>query len=223
MSLPDHRCALDPQHEPHRSSLPQIALAWLVFLLPTSSVWAQSDIPRFDLGGQFTFVRYISKVSVTSQQGGFGTSFSWNAKRYFSLDASFNYLPDHKGSFTLIDSYQGGSLLQAFFGVKVGLRKKRFGLFGRARPGLVSFSKTVTTASVMPLTLATNRLTEPAADFGLTAEYYVSRQVALRYDVGDTAFFYRRRDIPVPGSANEILPALTSNAFQLSIGIVLRF
>jgi len=214
---------LAPQTKPRRDLFPSIAVACLLFCLRTSTVWAQSDVPRFDLGGQFTFVRYNSVVSPMSQQAGFGTTFSWNAKPYFSLDASLNYFPYHKGSFTVIDTYQGGSLLQAFFGVKAGLRKQRFGLFGRARPGLVSFSKTVTITSRMPLTIATNRLTEPAADFGLTAEYYAARHIALRYDLGDTAFFYRRRVHPIPGSPNEILPAVTSNNFQLSVAVVLRF
>lgn len=89
-------------------------------------------------------------------------------------------------------------MLQGQFGIKAGKRFRRFGFFGKARPGFVSFGRSVKLVRTMPSTFSgfpfiagvfeTGRRTFFANDFGGVIEFYPARRFSLRIDVQDTSF-----------------------------------
>ena len=63
--------------------------------------------------------------------------------------------------------------ISALFGTKAGLRRDRFGVFGKSRVGLWHWTRSYF-----------------AIDAGGVLEYYPSSHTAVRMDVGDTIIFY---------------------------------
>jgi hypothetical protein len=98
------------------------------------------------------------------------------------------------------------------FGVKYGLRSEKFGIFSKLRPGFVRFSEGT------PIFLGSSSDTEFALDFGGVFEVYASRNVALRFDVGDTIIRFSNPNLLGVGAD----PAYRHN-LQLSTGVAFRF
>jgi hypothetical protein len=124
------------------------------------------------------------------------------------------------------------------FGVKIGKRYKRFGIFAKARPGLISFSQgrveLTPTGSTDPFTafdVRVKRLTHFALDLGGVLEFYPSRRVFTRIDIGDTIIRYNQTTIntftgPVGGPFTPLsfpIPGDTTHNFQFSAGVGFRF
>src|SRR5205823_4151411 len=106
-------------------------------------------------------------------------------------EAQFDYFPksdtERIGSFTLTDF---GSKVVGVFGVKVGARKKNFGVFGKARPGFIHFSVVPGFACVVFPGPISGLCPQPAKtnfafDVGGVVEYYPSKRAVLRFDAGD--------------------------------------
>ena len=105
--------------------------------------------------------------------------------------------------------------MQGFVGFKAGKRWNRFGAFGKFRPGLNSYSGAIKgITSTNPLTFQLGRRTDPSFDLGGIFEFYVSRRILLRYDLGDTIIHYNS------GSG---VPGLVKNNFQFSTAMAFRF
>lgn len=200
-------------------------VAKIVFVLAVNAapIRVQSEpLPKIDLGGQFTFLQATTSRLATQQQGGLGIVFDWNPKRYVSLDLALNFLPNHRSNFEVLGFYNRGSALQGLAGVKLGKRWDRVGLFGRIRPGFVSYNQVLD--KFEPLPFSFGRLTRPALDSGVTLEFYPLRHLALRYDVGNTTIFYAARRVPAsPGPPTLRVPGLNANVFQGSAALVYRF
>ena len=176
---------------------------------------AQTVPPKFEAGGQFTAL-HVSDVRENTF--GAGIRFVYNPVRYFSLDSELNYtFPDPPvGS-----SRTGGHLLEGFFGPKVGLRKSKIGIFGKARPGLASFDNVVKSITFSPPATQFGRRTQFALDLGGVVEIYASRRLSFRYDLGDTMVFYGRQSV-LPPPFPPFRPQ-TNHNFQFSSGILFRF
>ena len=122
------------------------------------------------------------------------------------------------------------------FGAKVGKRWQKFGVFAKARPGFVTFSRVSTFVSTDTITLLGNqqftipvfadrRRTYFSSDVGGVAEFYPSRRVLSRFDFGDTIIRFGQRNaqtflVTDPGFQ---IPAETRHNFQFIAGIGLRF
>jgi hypothetical protein len=86
----------------------------------------------------------------------------------------------------------------AFVGIKGGKRWDRFGVFGKVRPGLASYSAVIKQASPT-LSFQPGRRTDPSLDVGGVLEFYVSRKMLLRYDFGDTIIHYNSGSVVIAG------------------------
>jgi len=84
--------------------------------------------------------------------------------------------------------------ISALFGTKSGLRRARFGVFGKSRFGLWHFTRSYF-----------------AADIGSVLEYYPSSHTVVRLDIGDTIIFYGGTQLG------------TVHNFQPGIGFSYRF
>jgi hypothetical protein len=205
-------------------------------LLTGRSILAQSAVetPRLEVGAHFTALGF-SGNSVTRVEPGFGGRLTYNLTEAFAVEAEGNFLPrDRFRTFRA-----GGRAVQGLFGVKIGKRFKRFGVFGKARPGFISFGEGVSELApsgpvfdpAQPLSFRTRRLTHFAADLGGVLEIYPSRRVLLRLDAGDTIIRHGDTTLntflltpgdpfaPVPLT----IPGETRHNFQLSAGVGFRF
>jgi hypothetical protein len=84
------------------------------------------------------------------------------------------------------------------FGLKTGIRKEKVGFFGKVRPGFVSSGGAA--RSEFPngngpdpnnrFGLKQIRATQLTLDIGGVVEFYPSRRIIIRFDVGDTITRY---------------------------------
>jgi hypothetical protein len=195
-------------------------------------------------------------VSTHVTDPGFGARFTYNVTNNLALEAEGNFFPGRhfpsEGSFftRLNDDpgVPGGHIYQGQFGVKAGKRFKRIGLFLKLRPGFVTFT---TVSQLADLRLKTfinpstgrevqlenaefrfGKATYLSTDVGGVVEFYPSRRMVTRLDVGDTiiryGIFRERLDVVCPLSSpcpTQVFerPAETRHNLQFSAGIGVRF
>jgi len=224
-----------------------LVLTLCFFCLSVEEVHAQSDVPKFEIGAQFTTLR-LDELDTT--EPGFGGRFTYNVNDNFAVEAEGNFFPrdrnpDDAQTFQeFLETLTGGRKTQALFGVKAGVRGKRIGVFGKARPGFVHFNRLYRN-SVVPIFDPTSGQPPPppplpalfsetdfAIDLGGVLEVYPSRRTIIRVDVGDTII---RSDsgeeilqpgfLPSPqGLFRSVVGVVrsTSNNPQLSVGVGFR-
>jgi hypothetical protein len=196
-----------------------VAITCLFYLFSIPIGRSQEQPTRFEIGPLFTYLRVPDSFPINAQnQAEIGGRFSWNFSRHVAFDAELEGSPFRTTNLTT--SYQGGYLLQSFVGIKAGKRWDKFGIFGKVRPGLNSYSGVI--RQFQSGTLGFGRRTDPAFDLGGIAEFYVSRRVLLRYDFGDTIIHYNSNTITISGQAIPS-PAEVRNNFQFSTAIAFRF
>lgn len=197
---------------------------------------------RFEAGGQVTSLTFnaprffsgdvvIFGENLPFTETGFGGRFGFNLSDSVALESEVNYFPTSNGISTAL----GGRVMQAQFGVKAGHRFRRFGFFGKARPGLVSVSRAFKLARTETFTFFGREFQMGVFEFGRrnlfsmdlggVLEMYPSRRTVLRFDAGDTIIHYGSRS--VPGFAVSMLivtsPPETRHNFQFSTGLGFRF
>jgi hypothetical protein len=203
---------------------------------------SQESTPRFEVGVQFTSLTFnpprplASDVVIFGEnrpltESGVGGRFTFNLTNWLALESSLNYFPTADG----VAAGATGRVLQGQFGVKAGVRFKRFGLFGKVRPGFVSFNRSLKLVGTEPFSFGgftfvrglfeTGRRTFFANDLGGVLEFYPSRRWALRFDAGDTAIHYGERSVPTFGLSPAFItaPPERRHNFQFSSGFSFRF
>ena len=179
-----------------------------IFIGLTATAFAQQTDGRFEAGVQFT----VAKLHwVDEIPGGFGGRFTWDLlqKKNFVLspEVEVNYFPQNRfGRF---------GETELLTGIKAGARIEKFGLFAKARPGLVHFGGDTFRQ------IYGDTSTNFALDVGGVFEYYPSSRISLRVDMGDTMVYspqplYRT----IPGVVG---PTGNFHNFQTQFGIGFRF
>lgn len=215
----------------------KFAVTLCVLLLLTlalhGSVSAQSEERKLELG-----------VQVSGLQGngfgdrdtlGGGGRVTYNLTKYVAIEGELNYFTS--------GSYDDYNRLQGQFGIKAGPRYKRFGIFGKVRPGFINTKRDVffwisCGPACTQAVSATDSYTGFSLDVGGVAEIYPSKRIFLRFDVGDTIANTRRPSIfinpPVfniqappifSASSLIVLPgrSVATHNLQLSLGAGFRF
>jgi len=211
-----------------------VTLLWLSFGLMEAK--AQSDeLPKFEVGVHFTsFTKSDINNGVT--EPGFGGRFTYNLNRSVALEAVGNFFPQ-SCSFCGRDGDNNGNITQGFFGVKAGKRFDKWGLFAKARPGVVSFSKGDNTivsnggTGSFPFEFRQRRLNNFALDLGAVLEFYPSKRLVTRFEAGDTLIHYGQRQtnaLSIDPTGSLILvpvtmPSQTRHNFQFTAGVGWRF
>jgi hypothetical protein len=171
---------------------------------------------RFAAGAQYSlFSSNRGFQEIIRDESGAGGWFTWNFSKYFALDASSTFFPR---TIHLADFQQGGQMFQVLAGVRGGVRRGRFGIFGKFRPGIQRYSITEPDA----VTFKNAPFTDIAIDAGGIIEFYGARHSVFRFDAGNTSIHYRGRDIIVSNGTLHA-PAFTNNAIQLTVGFGFRF
>jgi hypothetical protein len=192
-----------------------------LLLAPTFAA-AQPHEQRLETGLLFTYA-HLEKIGSTdhgvgSTTAGVGGRIAWRLMRYLDVEGELGVHPS---------AGVRGYRIQGFVGAKSGVRFNRVGLFAKARPGFLYFSKDPFGAAEPDSAFLNPRWAdslEPALDIGVVAEYYSSNDLLIRFDVGDTIVTYDARSVfvsqreprrPVAGFA-------TRNR-QWSLGVGKRF
>jgi hypothetical protein len=195
------------------------------------------ELPKVEVGIEFSAI-----VSGSGQtHPGAGARLTYNLNRHVALEGAAYFSPDN----CQFCSEVTGTITQGMFGLKVGQRFKKFGLFAKVRPGVVNLSQAefdlVPTGSSKfptgpfdepPFTFVTRSRTDFATDVGGVLEIYPKKKCFLRFDTGlliervgsrtfnsfqfdTTTNGFRPFSINVPGS--------TIGHFQFTSGVGFRF
>lgn len=173
----------------------------------------EEEVSRYELGAHYS--------ALGDRYGhGFGGRLSVNANRYLAIESEVNIFP--RAGFR-------GSAAQALFGVKVGKRWERFGVFAKARPGFIYDSRgrvELAQSSDNFYRFNYKSTTNFTTDVGGVVEFYPTRKLITRFDFGDTITRVNSQNafIDVNGNLTTIrIPATTRHSFQFSAGIGFRF
>lgn len=202
-----------------------------VILLLQAPAFSQADeLKKFEVAAEFSSMQRESFDTRTD--AGFGGRFTFNLNRVVSLEAAGYFFPTD-----CISCRNNGRVTEVVGGVKVGKRFEKWGIFAKARPGVVSFSKgavdvtAATSPTGLPITFTTHRLNAFATDVGGVLEFYPSKRIVTRFDAGDTIIRFGRRTtngvLFDPGGGFTLFPittpARTANNFQFMASVGWRF
>ena len=204
-----------------------------VCLLFVSNAFAQSqDVPKYEVGVEFTTLER-GQFGSKSAEPGVGARFTYNLNETFAFEAAGYLFPDRCSG-----CLNGGRMHQIVAGVKAGKRFEKWGFFAKARPGVVSFSQgksevvSIPPGGPFPFELVASRTNHFAVDVGGVVEFYPTRRIVTRFDVGDTIIHFgqRLRTLggfdPVTGVPQFFIftqPARTTHNFQFNAGVGFRF
>ena len=193
---------------------------------------AQSqEVPKFEVAAEFTTLERASYERRT--EPGLGGRFTFNLNRAVSLETAGYFFPKQ-----CFDCDNNGRVTEVLGGVKVGKRFENWGIFAKARPGVISFSKgdfnivQVPVSPAFPLTFEVNRVNSFATDIGGIVEFYPSRRIVTRFDAGDTMIHFTRRtkngvEFDQTTATFHLIPftvpARTTHNFQFMASVGFRF
>jgi hypothetical protein len=193
---------------------------------------AQSEeLQRFEVGVHFSS---LTLDTSSTTEAGLGVRFTYNATKNIAFEAEGNLFPHDARARAQLD---GGRGAEGLFGVKIGKRYEKFGIFAKARPGLISFTRGKfnivpnNDGSSFPFDLRTERLTHFAFDVGGVLEFYPTRRIVARFDAGDTIIRYGDTTLdtfsgPAGGPFTPLqftVPGNITHNFQFTAGVGFRF
>lgn len=186
---------------------------------------AQEEAPKFEVGAQFSSIDVDDNPSDFSfcnscdefVYRGVGGRFTYNVNDGLAVETEVNFFLNRNEGYT--SRRVGGRPVQALFGVKAGRRFGRVGFFGKARPGVISFSEPLSYGLGFSNSTVMRR-THFNLDVGGVFEVYPSRGVLLRFDAGDTLIRYGAENL---GGAVSGVEGDTRHNFQFSTGVGFRF
>jgi hypothetical protein len=209
--------------------------------LPTVKAHHDREVPRFEAGAQFTSISLQQPGFVCADlctfgppipdnEPGLGGRFTYNLTSNIAIEAAVNFFP-HPPNVT----GGGGHLIQSQFGAKIGKRWERFGIFGKVRPGFAGFTDSLRLKQTQQV-FVFGRLVEYGIfrkgwrayaniDVGGVAEFYISRRLMTRLDIGDTIIHYGEYAVSGFSLTRLIVRRApeTHHNFQYSVGVGFRF
>jgi hypothetical protein len=158
---------------------------------------------------------------------GIGGRLSFDLTRWLTAEGEATFFPDENIALESPGSTPGLQILyprkrtEAFFGMKAGVRNDRVGLFAKARPGFsrVSGDGVECIGDVCALALLIRPVygTEFALDLGGVFEFYPSRRIVARFDLGDTMIWHTSAAPPCWAES------CTSHNLSSRMGVGFRF
>ena len=199
---------------------------------------SSDKLPTYEVGVDFTTFTLIRSGET---HPGVGGRFTYNLNRHVAVDAAGYFSP---GNCQFCSGEITGNITEGLFGIKAGQRFKRFGIFGKARPGFVNLSQGSfdlaptgsstfsPTSGEIPFTFVTHNRTDFAVDVGPVLEIYPRKKILLRFDGG---FIFERvgshifHSFSYDPSTNVFqpspiqMPAFTRKRLQFTAGVGFRF
>lgn len=195
----------------------------LSFLLFVSSLTAcglaraQTPYSRVEVGVQGSLLG-SAFVGSRDIDYGVGGRFTYNFSKNIALDTQFDFYPRRDPGLPGTSAFQeGGRRLVALAGLKAGFRRRRFGLFGEVRPGVISFGSVPRATGT-----GSDRITHFALDLGGAFEIYPTKRLIVRFDGGELFARYGERKTPLGPGAFLIAPGLVTSFGRFSAGVSYR-
>ncbi len=130
--------------------------------------YAQDDSPKFDASFQLAVLDIREPLG--EKPLGIGGRFGYRFKSLLHLDGEVMYFPENpSGNF--------GETL-ALGGIRIGMEFYSVGVFAKVRAGAINFGGG-------DFNYRLSEKTHPALDLGVILEYYPSRHLFFRLDIGD--------------------------------------
>ena len=150
---------------------------------------------------------------------GFGGYTSYRFYHVFYFDGDLLYFPRGSNS---SGPHDGGEILQGLFGLKGGIRRNHFGIFGKMRPGFNSYSQAL--SAISPTGQESfDRSTNLVLDLGGIVEFYPGERGTLRLEAGDTHIYFNTRDINFGGTSFPVGGGKLQHSIQFIAGYGWRF
>ena len=185
----------------------------------------ESKVPgNWEFGPLFSALM-ISREGLTDNvqtEPGLGGYASYRFYGVFYVDGDLLYFPREP---EFAGPHDGGTILQGLFGLKGGIRRNHFGIFGKVRPGFNSYSAALTgvNSSQTSSSYTYGRSTNFVLDLGGVVEFYPRERDTLRVEIGDTHLFFGTRDVNFDGSIEPVGGGKMQHSIQLMIGYGWRF
>lgn len=180
-----------------------------------------------NVAGKWEFGPLFSTMMITREgpsdgvttEPGFGGYASYRFYHVFYLDGDLVYFPKGTDS---SGPHDGGTILQGLFGLKGGIRRNHFGIFGKVRPGFHSYSDALSSVSSSG-TYGYDRSTNFVLDLGGIVEFYPSERSTLRFEAGDTHIYFGTKDVTVDGTPQPTGGGKLRHTIQFTTGYGWRF
>jgi outer membrane protein with beta-barrel domain len=196
----------------------------LVLTIGVESALAQSQ-SRFEVGAQVSTLRLTDFDATNS---GLGGRASFDLSRWLAIEGELNFFPRDRvevesspGPAADIRIGYSRTRFEGFAGPKIGLRRDKYGLFGKIQPGFARLTdKGVSCvdeacARMLFLLAPPEYHTEFAMNLGGVFEFYPSPRIVTRLDLGTTLIRHRSFAPPCDDC--------TSSNFSSRVGVGFRF
>jgi hypothetical protein len=156
-----------------------LSLILLSLAFAKIAIAQKTDRPIFEIGPQITQTYLpVDPVGSVDYQPALGAVGSINIRRSFGIDSSISITPHAP---VVATGNAGGRMTQFFIGGRAGISKGRLRIYGKLRPGFVSFGSAILKVSPPPVfQFFSGRLTEPALDVGGIAQFAIWKHFAAR-------------------------------------------
>jgi hypothetical protein len=205
----------------------------VICLVQLQALAQSEELPKFEVAGEFTTLEREGFFDRRTEPG-LGGRFTFNLNKVVALEAATYFFPKK-----CFQCRNAGTIVEGLGGVKVTKRFEKWGIFAKARPGVITFSEGTFDARppivgfpLVPIQFEFSRLTTFAMDVGGGIEFYPTKRIVTRFDVGDTIIHFNRRTFNTV-LFNELtntftpatfpIPARTSHNFQFMTSIGFRF
>lgn len=195
-----------------------MVLLFVIALAPLA--FGQSDSPRFEVAPVFS--TYHAPDNLVPTQFELGGRFTWNWLPHLSLEGEYDSAL--KSPFDASE-FEGGYFSQALFGVKSGIRRKTWGVFGTFKPGFIHYTEAIASVTSSPGSIVFTRapLRDASYDLGGGAEFFLSRHWLVRYDAGVLFVHEGNRSFASNGQPATIAAFTRKNNFESQISVAFRF
>jgi len=192
-----------------------------------------SPASKFEVGAQVSVLGIKDANGLTDlfprTEVGVGGRFTYNLKRYLALEAELNFFPRNFQKFTT--NFTGGRMIEGLVGVKAGIRRSKYGVFGKFRPGFESSGGAEVPRFLNgdgpdrqnPFGFERVRAMQFALDVGGVFEVYPSRRTIIRFDAGDTIVRYPGVEFTIFPAGTRVLQTVYAHKPQFSLGFGVRF
>jgi outer membrane protein with beta-barrel domain len=207
--------------------LPLCVLLTVVTFVPVAV--AQSKKDKIEIGVHSTSLTlFHPDFTGDETQAGFGGRVTYNFNRSIAAEAEINFFPEKQQILTA-----DGNAVQAQFGVKLGKRFDKFGLFAKVRPGFLSVDRvfiigpdSITQVNgVFNFDFKLERRTFFTLDAGGVLELYPSKRTVVRFEAGDTAIRHPERFVQlfaIPPMVQRTRGPKFNHNFQFTAGVGFR-
>ena len=190
-----------------------------------------SDLPKYEVGVDFSSITFAPGQT----ELGLGGRLTYNLNKHVALEGAGYFFPSN------CEFCSRNRITEGLFGVKVGKRFAKWGIFAKVRPGVLNFSDgqfdfvLITTNPPLGTPMfnfQTRRLTTFVVDVGGVLEFYPSKRIVTRLDFGNTIIHYpsRTNTFPIFDSTTGTyvlapfkISAETRGSIQIMAGVGFRF